>query len=248
VIRLPIAYFLRIGVSRSKSFDGGGGGGGAGGGGGLLVMNSLKDDGLKAFWNAQPDVRPIILAQAEKRVESTLATLSSLNQRLASSSAIMFAGAAVSATLTTNADNLPQLSIGIAAAAALSFAIAGIVGFVGLFSSKRFYPGERPSWWLKSGLTQLTSMNADDANYWLAGHHEEVIDSMGQSVSRRARAFNASLGLGAIGAVLIASSATNSAVTRNDVSFKSSPAIFIVFCDQSAVEVSTRLNSACGRP
>ncbi len=155
------------------------------------------------YWEAQPEVRTVILAHAEKYVQSLVSRLDALNQRLSALCALLFAGAAASATISTNSDKLPHLAIVLAAVAATTFAVGGLVGCVGLFSGKSSFPGEAPSWWGKQGADLVAGLDAEQARAWVAGSHEDALHSLNMAVCRRAWAFNAALGLGAAAAVLI---------------------------------------------
>jgi hypothetical protein len=189
----------------SYSFGGGGGGGGGGGFGGLgsEAMSEESNKGSLAYWWADEGVRDLILEQGKIRVESTFATLTSLNSRLASLGGLLFAGAALTTTIATNVDKLSGPPTFIASVAVVFFAAGGLASFVGLASGQSAFAGEAPSWWARDGLAALREKNVEDAKYWIAGHHEDAIISLSKAASRRGIALNVALVLGAIGGLLV---------------------------------------------
>lgn len=175
-------------------------------------MADSLDRAFKVYQKAQPQVRVLILAEAEKRVQTNIGRVDSLNQRLSALCALLFAGAAVAATLTTNTGKLPPIAIYIACGSAVFFAIGGAIGCWGLFSRQSVFPGEKASWWDGQGVDALAQLNEQDANGWLIERSETMIDSLALSVERRALAFNIAVVLGAVGGVLIAVAALAGAV------------------------------------
>jgi hypothetical protein len=156
-------------------------------------MGDDPEEGLRAFWSARPEVRPLILEHAERRVESERAALTSLQQRLSQVSALMIAGAAVSTTVAVSNSKTALPTIVLAALAACCFAIGGIAALAGLVSGKSKFPGDLPSWWARSGHDVLASLTRDQAEYWLAGHYEDAIRSTADASLRRARILNSAL-------------------------------------------------------
>lgn len=176
------------------------------------MAESDSDLGLRAYWNAKPEVRSLILSHAVRRVESSTGALNSLNQRLSSIVALLFAGAAVSATFTTNGDRVETLPLGLAAASSAVFATGGLASLFGLASLKSAWPGERPSWWLSLGEEALAALDEQAAGYWLAGHYSEVIEGLRRSLNRRGALFNVALAFAAAGGLLICLAAGSAAL------------------------------------
>ncbi|MDF2435208.1 MAG: hypothetical protein JWP44_4839 [Mucilaginibacter sp.] len=167
---------------------------------------------LDAYQKAQPEVRTLILAEAEKLVQTNIGRVDALNQRLSALCALLFAGAAVAATLTTNADKLPPLAIYIACGSSVAFALGGAIGCCGLFSRRSVFPGEKPSWWASHGVDALAQLTEDGAKGWLIERSEEMIDSLAKAVKRRALTFNIAVVAGAIAGALIAGAALAGAI------------------------------------
>lgn len=190
---------------------GGGGGGGSGGGFGDLGSEAMSDEsneGSLAYWWADDEkVRDLILEQGKIRVDSAFATLTSLNSRLASLGGLLFAGAALTTTIATNVDKLSGPPTLIASVGVFFFAAGGLASFFGLASGQAALSGEAPSWWAQKGLEALRDMDLEHAKYWIAGHHEDAIVSLTEAVSRRGKALNTALILGAVGGFLVPVSA-----------------------------------------
>lgn len=176
-------------------------------------MSESKDRALEQFLKADKAVQDLILAEAEKRVQSNISRSDALNQRLSALCALLFAGAAVAATYTTNADRVSPLSIGVACAASVVFAVGGAIGCAGLFSRKRGFPGEKPSWWISGeDVSDLSELSELHAKGWLVSHREEVIDDLAAGVAWRALCFNSAVIVGAVAGGLISVAAVVGAV------------------------------------
>ena len=165
-----------------------------------------------AYAGANASVRKIILAHAEKRVESFLDRLTSIDQRLTGLSALMFAGSAIAATIIVGGDKIPVVALWFAGFAALLFTIGGIVSLRGIESAHGFLPGERPSWWEQGGATYLHEMTMEIADALVAQHYEDVINGLDNIMNNRANALNRSLYCGAAAGVLIAVAAVSTAL------------------------------------
>ena len=168
-------------------------------------------DGRDAFWQAGDDTREIILAQAQKHVESLTSRLDALNTRVSGLSALLFAAAALATNVTTAADKIAILATYTASFAAVIFAVAGCVGFYGLWSAPSVFAGEPPSWWGAQGEDRLRGLDKDMANFWLADKLEVTAKSLQGSIRRRSRSLNIAILLGAFGSGLIAVTALVSA-------------------------------------
>ena len=170
-------------------------------------MSDESVQGSEAYWWADGPVRDLILDQGRLRVESTFATLTSLNSRLGSLGGLLFAGAALTTSIATNVDKLSVCPTIVASIASAFFAAGGLASFVGIASGKSIFAGEPPSWWAIKGLHELREMGEQDAKYWIAGHQEAEFKSLSAAVSRRGLSLNCAAVLGAIGGVLVPVSA-----------------------------------------
>jgi len=193
-----------------------------------MSTRSGPDLALEVYLKAQPAVRLTILAEAEKRVQTNIGRVDALNQRLSALCALLFAGAAVAATFTTNAAKLPPLAVYIACGSAFAFALGGMIGCVGLFSRRAVFPGEPPSWWASHGIDALSQLTDEGAKGWLFERHEEMIASLAVSVRRRAVAFNTAITVGAVAGALIACAALTDTIVPPPVDAKPAPPQVIV--------------------
>ena len=165
-----------------------------------------------------PDVRKLIIEQAEKHVESLSARMDALDTRLSALGGLLFAAAALATNVSVGGDKAFAPAIWVAAVAALIFAGASLFTLYGLISRQSAFKGEPASWWLRGDASILSSLDEYQAQVWLGEKLEATSEILQVSVERRAKAFNRASVCGAIGAAAIFLTAALAALGPRPVS------------------------------
>ncbi|OHB30138.1 MAG: hypothetical protein A2790_08975 [Phenylobacterium sp. RIFCSPHIGHO2_01_FULL_69_31] len=123
-----------------------------------------------------------------------------LDARATQVATIMFAAAAVAASVISTAGNLADW---LAAGAIAFFVWGGIISFRGVRSDEFRAPGLAPAWW-EGALVHAQTFNLKDALAWAAKQQQIAIDHICEENLKRSEALNASLRCACIAAVLVA--------------------------------------------
>lgn len=168
------------------------------------MLESSKDDVIRTFWSASPEVRSIMLEQAHVHAQSRMQTSTAMEQRVTAVAALLLAAAAVAAQIAWQVDE--GVVAGLSGCGAVSFAAGGFVAIRGVRAGHLAPPGADPAWWARSEKA-IQGFNADQANTWVIAHLFDAIKSLDDMATRRADAMNIALNYGAAGSGLLATCA-----------------------------------------
>lgn len=166
-----------------------------------MAVHSSQELSEGAYLSAAPKIRAVMLHHAGERVQAASELQRAQQQRVTQITTLLFAATAFSTqiAITASAPRLVSIS---AAAAALMFALGGIVGLSIIGSQNLFLRGEDPEWW--ANVTTLTGLSEEKANAWMFGQMQVAIDSIRSGTAKRARYLTLALYFGLAGSVLIA--------------------------------------------
>jgi hypothetical protein len=162
-----------------------------------MDIPTAKDETAQLVYGLPDDVTEFIVTQGAERLRAQQIGVHALDQRITQVAGFQFAAAALAGAVASVGAPVAL----IAAAAAVSFVIGGVVAFRGIRSDPHYPPGLPPLWWKPAA--DLSEFDVHTARSWLAGYIQDSLVANDAEDAKRAQHLNVSLRYGIAGAVLV---------------------------------------------
>lgn len=165
------------------------------------MVEFSNDEARRVYWAASPAIRQVILNEARTNAAVRQTAMIALEQRVAQTSAALFAAAAFSATFAVTFRDVDGAFSFLGGLATIAFMVGGLLGLWGMRAGDISFAGTSPSWWKDCEF--LKDKKSDNADCWMAGHLEAVIQSYDSVARKRADYLNLAASFGAAGGFIL---------------------------------------------